>query len=382
MRLIKIHKNAIAKCAALALAAWMLITGCGKEQAASPPAAAKTDPLQKVLNNYRTTNNIVGLSAAVLMPGQDIWLGTSGVSHANVGLRTDMLFRIGSVTKTYVAAVVVRLAEHGVLTLDDTIQDWLPDVQQHLPDPGNIDMTITVRQLLNHSSGIYNYLDSRPLAQDRADDPDKIWTPEELLGYVYSAVFAPGSGFFYTNTGYVLLGMVIEEAAGCDSVSTELDEQIFDVLGFEKSFLAGEVDKPDGSTVAHGWYFSEEYDTEVNMSRYSVSWTAGAMTSTAEETALFLHAIFHGELVNASSLEQMKTTVYVHEKLEYGLGLVRAEMTSGRTLWGHSGHSTGFTAVVLHSPDDDITVAILSNDSNALLEPLVDQLIDAVIENY
>ena len=362
--------------AVLAVAACLSAIGCSEETAAPAPPAAGPHPLQVVLDEYRAANNIVGLSAAVKTRGHDVWVGVSGLSHAAHPVTPEMLFRMGSVTKTYVAVVTVRLAEAGILSLDDRIVDWLPDVRQYPPNPDNIDSTITVRHLLNHTSGLYNYLDSNALAEDMDNDPTKIWEPEELLGYVYGPVFAPGEGFFYTNTGYVLLGMIVEKLTGRDSLSAVLDSLVFDVLGTGKTFLAGEKDEPDGSEIAHGWSLGREFDTDGWKPYYSVVWAAGDMTSTAKETAEFLSGVFDGVLVNESSLQQMKTTVHVRENFEYGLGLISTVLTSGRTVWGHSGLSTGFTTLVFHSPQDSTTVALLANDANAVLVPLMDELLD------
>lgn len=367
---------AFKRCAAAAAVVWLCAIGCSEETAAPRPPSVTPGSLQAVLDDYRAANQIAGLSAAVKTRGREAWLGVSGESHEGHPVTADMLFRLGSVTKTYVAVVTVRLAEAGILSLDDRVVDWLPDVRQYPPDPDNIDSTITVRQLLNHSSGLYNYLDSNELAEDMADNPSKIWAPEELLAYVYGPVFAPGAGFFYSNTGYVLLGLIIKEATGSDSLSTQLEENIFDLLGTNRTFLAGEEDKPDGCEIAHGWNLGREFDTDGWKPYYSAVWAAGDMTSTAKESVTFLGALFDGVLVNENSLSQMKTTVYVREDFEYGLGLIGTRLASGRMVWGHSGLSTGFTTLVFHSPQESTTVALLANDAEAVLAPLIDELLD------
>lgn len=128
----------------LLLSFFTLFPGCSKDDPISPELTL-AEQLQAALDDARTSYDLIGVSAAVIVPGQETWAGASGISHPGENIRPEMLFGIGSVTKTYIAALTLKLAEEGLLTLDDSLHQWLPGFQ-------NIDSTITIRQLLNHTA--------------------------------------------------------------------------------------------------------------------------------------------------------------------------------------------------------------------------------------
>jgi D-alanyl-D-alanine carboxypeptidase len=125
------------------------LAGCNKESP-NEPVQTIAQELQEALDNTLASQDGIGASAAVKMPGQEIWRGTSGISHGSVPIEKDMIFCIGSVTKNYIATLVLQLAEEGVLTVDDSLHQWLPTFV-------NLDSAITITQLLNHTSGVYFY---------------------------------------------------------------------------------------------------------------------------------------------------------------------------------------------------------------------------------
>ncbi|MCD6249949.1 MAG: beta-lactamase family protein [candidate division Zixibacteria bacterium] len=188
------------------------------------------EKLQTVLNENIEDINGRGVSVAVIMPGRPIWKGVAGISHDTISISPDMLFAIGSITKNFVASLTLKLVEEGKLSLEDSLHSWLPAYS-------HIDSTITIRQLLNHSSGIYMFWSNQQIWDDLKKDRTKIWTPEEVLSYIkepYS--FAPGEGFRYSNTNYLLMAMIIEKATG-SNLSTEFRERFWKPLEIDNAYF-------------------------------------------------------------------------------------------------------------------------------------------------
>ena len=156
--------------------------------------------LQQVLDKGISKYEARGVSAAVIYHDGKVWTGTSGISHGTVPIEPDMLFAIGSITKNFVAALTLQLVEEGILSLDDPLSKWLPEYR-------HVDSSATLRQLLNHTSGIYMFWSNEKIWEDLTKDESKIWTPEEVLSYIKEPYFAPGEGYRYSNTNYLLMAM-------------------------------------------------------------------------------------------------------------------------------------------------------------------------------
>ncbi len=178
-------------------------------------------------------------------PNGDIWKGVSGISHDTVEITTDMLFGIASTTKTYMAAIIMQLYEADSLKLSDSIYKWLPPFD-------NIDSTVTIRQLLNHTSGIYNVTNHPGYIDSVFVTGSRIWTPEEILEtFVLEPSFPPGTDYEYSNTNFKLLGMIIEEITGNEIVS-ELHNRITIPLELSSTFLF--PDEGYEGVRSHVWY--------------------------------------------------------------------------------------------------------------------------------
>ena len=174
-----------------------LMFNCSKDSTTEPEATT-SESFQAVLDNNLEAYNGTGVSAAVVFQNQDKWTGTSGVSFGATAITGDMIFGIGSVTKTFIAALCLQLADEGVISLEDSLHEWLPDYP-------NIDNSITILQLLYNTSGIYNITDNTDLWSAVFNDPTRFWTPEELISTFLEEPYAtPGAGYFYSNTNYIL----------------------------------------------------------------------------------------------------------------------------------------------------------------------------------
>ncbi|MDM7915927.1 MAG: DUF6268 family outer membrane beta-barrel protein, partial [Candidatus Eisenbacteria bacterium] len=261
---------------------------------------------------------------------------------------------IGSTTKTFVAVVVLQLAQEGILNLDGTIERFLPDI------PGA--SRITVRQLLQHTSGLNEYLHTE--AVDR--DARRAWSAEELIGVAVrrGPVAQPGAGFHYANTNYLALGRIIEEVTSRPWYS-EVRSRILDPLGMRRTGYAGEPSAPPIGTgyVVEGGKFLEATD----LWDPSVGGAAGGMYSTTEDLMAFTLALFGGSLLDAKRMAEMQTFVpgddYGYIEHAYGLGLERYTV-NGLTVLGHMGTGSAHSSFIGYDPAGGTAVTVLINAAN------------------
>jgi len=322
------------------------------------------EKLQAVLDESIEDLDGRGVSAAIIMPGKPIWKGVAGISHDTVGISPDMLFAIGSITKNFVATLALKLAEEGKLSLEDSLHAWLPTYP-------HIDSTITIRQLLNHSSGIYMFWSNQKIWDDLKKDRTRIWTPEEVLSYIREPYgFAPGKGFRYSNTNYLLMATIIERVTG-SSLSTEFRGRFWQPLGIKNAYLSIEEEMPDN--MAH--VFGDNFNNDGSIldltylpraSHESITYGSGGLFMTAEDLALWCNALFEGEVLQAQSLEEMlefREIGFGRKNRGIGLGVERfvKRMSSGETAVGHSGANIGTSTYMVHLPDHHISVAVMIN---------------------
>ena len=365
--------------AALCSATVIAVTSCSNGSPVDPPPPPPPPPtlserLDDILSDSLQARGGTGVSAAALMPGQQRWVGTSGVSHGSVSITPQMLFGAVSTTKTYVAALTLKLVEVGLLTLDDSLHQWF-DSYQH------VDSNITIRQLLSHTSGVYDFI---PGAWGSIlYDPSRVWTPEEIVtSFVDEPYSAPGTELHYSNTGYLLVGMVIEAAAG-STVSSELRSRLWDPLDLSHTFF--DVEEPVTGTLAHNWINTGgasliDFSAEPRTAASSATWTAGAVFTTAEEFAEWGQALYGGGVLNEASLAEM----LFDTGTGYGLGTdleIGEAFSSTEQIVGHIGSGLGYAAFLAYLQDYDVCIAVMINDNNldclyAITAALVATVID------
>lgn len=277
--------------------------------------------------------------------GGKTWGYAAGVANliTKKPMKTDFRFRIASVTKTFTATVVLQLAGENRLNLDDSIEKWLPGVIQ---GNGYDAKQITIRQILNHTSGIAEY--SRTKEADFFKNRNKSFTAENLvkLGISLPPDFAPGKGWSYSNTGYVLLGILIEKVTG-NSYAEEIENRIIEPLELSNTFLPGNSSVIPGTNHARG-YFQPDGASELKDITYynpSIGSSAGDMISTADDLNKFFSYLLSGKLLKEQQLKQMLTTVPTGsaEIVGYGLGIYETRLPNGVSIWGHSGGIPGFS---------------------------------------
>jgi D-alanyl-D-alanine carboxypeptidase len=274
----------------------------------------------------------------------------SGFADREAGraLRPGDRFRIGSVTKTFVAAVVLQLVDERVLSLDDTAERWLPGL---LPAGEGI----TIRELLSHTSGLPDYVDDLPRSIGAA------WQPRDLIELALEDPPGAPRRFSYASTNYLVLQLVVEEATGAD-LAEQLERRIFQPLGLEEtSFEPGSVTGP----LAHG-YRPPSHAGVVTGSPVDVSdepatwaWGAGAIVSTADEVAQFFRALLQGEVVPPDLLEEMQALVPAGRN-RYGLGLAVYPTPCGPA-WGHTGNANGYVTIAWNTRDAGRQAVLMTN---------------------
>jgi D-alanyl-D-alanine carboxypeptidase len=215
----------------LKIAIVSLCLSCSNE---SPPTSSNptlAEQLQKALDDGISNYDGKGVSAAVIIPGQEMWTGTSGISHGATQITANMLFSAGSITKTFTAVTIMQLAEENKLSLDDSLYNWISSYS-------NIDSTITIRQLLNHTSGLYDIADNSQFFEQIFLDQNRIWTLEEILSdYVLDPYFPKGTEWHYSNTGYIILRSIIKQISD-SGISDEYRSRFLLPLNLNRTFLA------------------------------------------------------------------------------------------------------------------------------------------------
>ena len=319
------------------------------------PAGAQTPAL------HASLEKLVGAGApgAILLTRHgrhttNVAVGANDLQRGS-RLRPADSFRIGSLTKTFVAALVLQLASERRLSLDDPVERYLPGRV-----PGSA--AITVRELLQHTSGLPDF-DSLPAVRQPylAGDLGYRWAPQALidLATTQPPLFAPGSAFAYSNTNYLVAGLIVE-AVTHRPLGDVLRDRIFRPLGLRHTAFAltGANPRPD----AHGYFGSPRIDVTV-LTPYS--WAAGAIVSTAGDVAGFYRALLAGDVVSRPLLHAMLTTVRdTHPDVpgqRYGLGIVRFPTRCGAA-WGHNGDTPGYLVFALTSRDGQRQAVLFVNE--------------------
>jgi D-alanyl-D-alanine carboxypeptidase len=246
-------------------------------------------------------------------------------------------FRVGSVTKTFIATVALMQEQLGHLSLDDAVGRWLP---RAVPGADRI----TLRMLLNHTSGLYNYTDDPGFLARYHRDPTLGWAPRQLvaIAVAHRPLFPPGRRWSYSNTNYIVAGMLIEKATG-QNIHRMVRERIIDPLHLAGTTFPAHDRGIDGF-YAHGYLAPSATDpdyADVTRAAPSLAWTAGAVISTVDDLRGFYRALLGGRLLRPRQLREMLTTVPVTPQFRYGLGIFSVRTPCG-LLWGHDGDIPGY----------------------------------------
>jgi len=267
--------------------------------------------------------------------------------------------RVGSASKTFVAVVVMQMVQEGKVGLDEPIETYLPGL---IKGEGVDGSKITVRQLLQHTSGLPDFDETLFGTTDVFQYRHHYVTPRDVLDSALSkpAQFEPGTQWKYTNTNYIVLGMLVERVSQ-RPVGEQIDERIVKKLGLSHTYFPAPGEEKIRGTHPRGYHLSAEGKLEdITEMDPTWGWAAGAMVSTPSELNTFFQAVFDGRLLTQASIQEMKKGVDIGSGGRvYGLGLIGTPLSCGGTAWGHGGDIAGYHTRGGVGPDGTaVTVAV------------------------
>jgi D-alanyl-D-alanine carboxypeptidase len=341
--------------------------------------AAYTNRLDFVFDSACTAAGLKGASATVMIPNAGLWKRTYGISHPGTPINTDMLFSIGSNTKTFTATAILKLQEKNLLNINDTIGKWFVNTPY-------INGKITIKQLLNHTSGMAYYDTSVDYREAIKNDFSKIWSDAEVYQFLRPAHFTPGAKFDYSNTNFVLLGFIINKVTGKPTKDV-IKEYIFTPAGLSKTFYFP-FEQATGS-IPHFWsnVISGNFEDITAVHNYSANayhslggGADGCILSTAADNIKFWYALFNNKLISKSSLSMMEQFTLVAADTDYGLGLIRNRNFNNRNIAGHDGDVIGGKNGNLYDYTSKAQISLHTNQDIVLLESVIKSLHKVTIQ--
>jgi D-alanyl-D-alanine carboxypeptidase len=308
--------------------------------------------MQLAFNTYETP----GLFAGLWVDGVGLWTGAAGEADWDTGApyTANTYQRVGSVTKTFTATLILQLVDEGLLSLDDTLDGWFPEVP-------NSDQ-ITLRMMLNMTSGVSDYSQSQAWQEAYFSDTSMAFTPAQLVEYIIPLTpsFAPGTGWEYSNSNYVLLGLIVETITG-QPFHEALHERILNPLALAETVFpaTGDTDLPE--PFARGLTQQGITDDVKESTFWNTSWafSAGELMATLEDLLVWGRVLGTGELLSAEAQAERLTwitTPPLSEDFRYGLGIL---YLSG---WiGHDGLLPGYSTWLLYQPELDAVLVVMAN---------------------
>jgi len=335
---------------------------------ASPGPSLVAERLQRRLDAVRKKLSIPGVSVAILWDDGRSWVGASGMRDVAAAdpMTTGTAFALASISKTFTAAVVMQLVQEGKLGLDRSVAPLLPAY--------GLDRRITVRMLLDHTSGLPDFFLGRGIDAALQRRPNATWTAAQSWAFVPKLHAVPGKVWNYSNTNYLLLGELVTAVTG-HPLAQEIRTRLLDPLGLSTAYYqAVETPKEAGTlgyqllaTASGGWRAKSVAAASGVMPFRSVvtaAGGAGSMAGTALDAARWMRAWAGGQVLDAHTqalvLADIARTVKLHAAIPYGLGIQRVTL-GGYAAYGHSGRYLGFRNVVRYLPDAGVTIAVLTN---------------------
>jgi D-alanyl-D-alanine carboxypeptidase len=342
----------------LLLSAWAVgspAQAASRQAPGQPACVAKLKPL---LLARMQQMRLPGAIIYVDDPGQCSWTATLGLG--NLASREPMQVkdhvRLGSITKSLTATVILQLVDQGKLRLDDPVSTYQPEV----PNGAHI----TIRQLLTMTSGLFDYIEDEGLLREAfmGFDPYKVWQPKDLppLAFKHKPYFAPGKGWHYSSTNTILLGLIIEQLTHL-SAEQAFQRSIFGPLGLHQSSLpplsSAALPDPHAQGYMYGTDLTGKGPT-LNVTDWNPSWgwTAGSAISTLHDLQIWAKALATGQLLSAQMHKEQLSFVNTGMGIEYGLGVFKIN-----GFIGHNGQLPGFQSWMGYQPQKSATVIVLTN---------------------
>jgi len=329
-----------------------------------------------------------GISVSVLVPGKPMWTGVAGVSHGSVPITEKSVFAAGSITKTFTALTLLRLKEEGYLALDDSLHAWFPAYP-------NVDPDITLRQLLNHTSGLSDFVDPPGWFSWLYSEPNKVWDMEEFfLETIRPPYFEKGTAWSYSTSGYLLLRMIIERATG-STIAAQYRQHVLEPLGLADTYVCPGDLLP--TALVHGWFDlngDNTYDDFHTVPNTAFCTAAGGQVyTTSADLAKLGNALMRERTILEDATYNEMTDFYYpsgHDEpmaYGYGLGLMWFDdsFISGQRAFGHGGNAPGYAAGMLFLPDYGAIVTLMDNteegEAMSVLEPVLNVVMDYISNN-
>ena len=358
----------------------LLATSLAVPVGAAPPR--KVEPalatkLQARLDQWRVNHRAPGAAAAVRLPDGSRWMSTSGRAVRGRNGRDVKVFTpfaAASLTKTFMAALILQLKEERKLWLTSPISTWLPNYPRG--------KGITVKMLLNHRSGIADYFAHPRYERKVFGRPRHKWTIGQILALTPRPVCAPGKCYRYSNTNYVLLARIVRKVTG-RSAAQEIRRRFLVPLGLTDTFFQGQEKIRRVPAEGYWWTgngykrFADGSRLRPNTSAATVAHAAGGLVSSIRDISDWQDALFDGRVLKPRSMQQMQA---LHSRSNYGLGMRRAWL-DGKAGLGHGGSLRGFVAVMYRLPEQDLDVSIMTNLGRTSLQGLADKLTRTTLDH-
>jgi D-alanyl-D-alanine carboxypeptidase len=342
--------------------------------------------LQEIINDKvgNNTDKLVGVSVSIRVGAEERWKLVGGISKLGEPITSDMRFGLASITKTAVAATILKLVDEGVMTLDDTIDDWI-DINSP-----NVDQSITIFQLLSHFTGVNGYF-TNALWTRVEGELDTALTPIEVADYILEPTNVPGVTHEYSNSNYLILGLIIE-AATQKTVGEVMREKFWTPLGLDNIYFG--ANESIGNPIATPWRDSdgngslEDIANQFRAGYHSVFYCAADVFSTASDLSMWAQHLYNGDAISLDSRQKMMTSYFdIPDPVFTGYGLgVRRNVYARRPVWGHTGGMRGYGTAMFYEPFFKVSIAMLNNQSRSddgplLRHELVEELLAVVYED-
>jgi D-alanyl-D-alanine carboxypeptidase len=346
------------------------VPGATSQATPTPDPSLVASRLQLALDRVRAKYSIPGVSVAIIWDDGRTWVGASGLRNVTTGdpMTSGTAFALASISKTFTAAVVLQLVEEGRLSLDAPVAPLLPTYK--------LDRRITLRMLLDHTSGLPDFFFGKGIDAALRRSPNASWTPLQSWSYVPSPHATPGKSWYYSNTNYLLLGELVTAVTG-RPLAVEIRTRLLDPLGLTTAYYQAVEQPREAGTLAYellakaggGWTarrVAPASDVMPFRSVVTAAAGAGSLAATALDTARWMRAWAGGQVLGpdmqAQMLADVARTVKLHAAIPYGLGIQRVTL-NGYTALGHTGRYLGIRNMVRYLPQAGVTIAVLTNQS-------------------
>ncbi len=353
----------------LLVASGFFVASCGSEtqQGDGDAEAAAFEPelqrrLEDTVIEIMADNGIPGAIVYVEVPGEGKWEAVLGLADiaAQAAMDPGYSYRVGSISKTFTATVVLQLVDEGAISLDDTLASFA--IEPAMPGCGEI----TMRMLLNHTSGLFEYTADERFGELSQEDMLRKWAPEELIAFAaeHEPYFPPGEGWEYSNTNFILQGIIVEQVTG-NSLAQEIASRITAELGLPETELPTQPELR--GEYSHGYLYARDLGDEgaeggkeladvTAAFDPSWAWAAGAMVSDLSDLKVWVKALVEGDLLGEELQSERLTTVEAWQGSDYGLGIAEYE-----GFWGHPGDLPGYSNAMMYNPESGATIILMLN---------------------